>query len=531
MKTAIIIGFVVISSFLTLLNASIDSAEFVTPIRIDDTGEGCLSIGDWDQSNRTCYLTEDLTFGIQIDSDNITLDGQGYIITGTGVGYGVYLEKRTGVIIKNLEVKRFSTGISLVRSSNNTLIDNTVSWNTPNGIELFESHGNTINGNLAENNNGHGISLDKSFGNTITGNTTLLNEASGVQIDDESSNNTVIGNTVSSKYGITLSGSSTNNTVTNNTVIQNTYVGIGLSFSANNNIISYNRVYNNLSGERTAGILISYSSYNNQIYNNNLSENSIGIWISNSGDNQIYNNNFMENIEQAYVSGESTNNFFNLGLPEGGNYWSDWTSPDENYDGFVDNPYLLDGIRDDYPWVNQDGWMDTTPPLIYASSPQLQAYKHSDMLTVSYSASDPSGLSDGSPTAKIDNTHEVANEQIIDLLLLSLGWHTFTVNACDIADNCGNVTVSFNVTATIESLISTTNYFAKNGGIDEDNVWKSLMKKLNEAKESMSHEKLNVTRNKLSDFLDQVNAQIGKHITIDAASLLIKDAVYVLCSL
>jgi hypothetical protein len=42
---------------------------------------------------------------------------------------------------------------------------------------------------------------------------------------------------------------------------------------------------------------------------------------------------------------------FNLDKPTGGNYWSDWTSPDADGDGFVDNPYVFTDGQDNLPWV------------------------------------------------------------------------------------------------------------------------------------------------------------------------------------
>ena len=47
------------------------------------TGGDCATIGTWDVPTKTCTLTQDVFETIQIDSNGVTLDGNGYTITGT----------------------------------------------------------------------------------------------------------------------------------------------------------------------------------------------------------------------------------------------------------------------------------------------------------------------------------------------------------------------------------------------------------------------------------------------------------------
>ncbi|MEK6651433.1 MAG: DUF1565 domain-containing protein, partial [Nitrospirota bacterium] len=125
-------------------------------IKDDATGGDCTSIGIWDWATKTCTLTQDVystpkedalwTGTINIDSDYITLDGNGHTITGTcgplsccgspnvcgdpytGLWtYGVSLSWKTGVTVKNLNIKDFTVGILLWSSNNNTLTGNTIS--------------------------------------------------------------------------------------------------------------------------------------------------------------------------------------------------------------------------------------------------------------------------------------------------------------------------------------------------------------------------------------------------------------------
>src|SRR5659263_649862 len=203
-------------------------AEATKFIRNDATGGDCTSIGDWNVATKTCTLATDLGETIQIDSDGITLNGNGNTITGSYSDIGVYLSSRTGVTIKNLNVKQFRSGISLSYSSNNTLSRNNAS-NNNHGIWLSDSSNNVLNGNNASD-NGYGIRLDSSSNNnTLSGNNANSNKGyHGVGIDlDSSSNNTLSGNNASNNggynggHGIYLSSSSHNTLSGNNASLNN----------------------------------------------------------------------------------------------------------------------------------------------------------------------------------------------------------------------------------------------------------------------------------------------------------------------
>jgi parallel beta-helix repeat protein len=131
--------------------------------------------------------------------------------------------------------------------------------------------------------------------------------------------------------------------------------GIALGSYCSSNTLCGNSVSDN----HECGIWLSLSDYN-QIYNNNVSDNECGIWLGSSNNNQIYNNNFINNTTQAH-DGSGDYNVFNLDKPIGGNYWSNWTNPDTDSDGFVDFPYVFTGGQDDLPWADPDGWVCRDP--------------------------------------------------------------------------------------------------------------------------------------------------------------------------
>jgi len=169
-------------------------------------------------------------------------------------------------------------------------------------------------------------------------------------------------------------------------------------------------------------------------------------------------------------------------------------------------------------------------PTLAIASPLEQSYVHSDVLTIGFSAMDAgSGLA-GLPKAALDGG-VVANGQSISLLTLTLGTHSFVLSAGDVAGNGGSRQVTFMVIATVDSLIVSVNVFDSQKKIDDPNTTKGLLGKLNDARQALQRGSNSVAINKLQDFIDQVNAQSGRHITAEAAQILVADAQYVSGSL
>ncbi|UCE73064.1 MAG: right-handed parallel beta-helix repeat-containing protein, partial [Methanomassiliicoccales archaeon] len=114
------------------------------------------------EETSTLYISSDYTFtediydNIVVTADNIVIDGNGYTLQGSGSGYGIYLAFRSGVTIKNLEIKGFTSGIYIQYSNYNTISYNTISDNSEAGIYMwyylinFEIY-NTISHNTISN--------------------------------------------------------------------------------------------------------------------------------------------------------------------------------------------------------------------------------------------------------------------------------------------------------------------------------------------------------------------------------------------
>src|SRR3989338_8908740 len=150
-------------------------------INDDATGGNCTAIGIWTASTKTCNLNQDLAETIEIESDDITLDGNGHTLTGSNTGNGIFVNERTGVTIKNITVKDFSNGIYITGGSG-TKVQNVNVADSVDAIEM-ENHTNGLIENSSLSgatgsllSGGRGIELDGAINTVITKNTMNGNE-------------------------------------------------------------------------------------------------------------------------------------------------------------------------------------------------------------------------------------------------------------------------------------------------------------------------------------------------------------------
>lgn len=302
-------------------------------IRNDSTGGDCTQIGIWNAENLTCTLTADYTHQIIIDSDGITLDGNGHSLTGSSThenNDAVTVTRHNGITIKNFVLQNFNYGIHLDDARGNTVANNVSISNEAAGISLRNATNNTLTGNRISNNNSDtGICLGYGSSNNILSSNTTTDAHRGIYLHDLSNSNTITENTLSHNLNaLTLYDSDSNNTITGNILTENT-MAIYLHGKSNNNILSSNMISNNDSG----------------------------LYLSDGASfNQVYQNKFLNNSNyQVSVSGGG-GNLFHLPFPAGGNYWSDYDTPAEscddlNSDGICDDPYLFNSGQDSLPVV------------------------------------------------------------------------------------------------------------------------------------------------------------------------------------
>jgi len=273
-----------------------------------------------------------------------------YVHNGGNFYNGVNLTTCVNGILDNNTCLNNQYGIFLTSASNNTVSNNICNSNVFHGIYLVLSSSNALTNNNCSSNSQVGIWLSASTGNTIKNNSCLSNPA-GMRLQTSSNSNTLSDNNCSSNnlYGIGLYSSSNNNTLSNNTCNSNTQYGMRLATSSSNNIIS-----NNICNLNTQnGMRLSASSSNviswNEVCNNTLQ----GVYIVSGSTNRIWNNTFIGNNGGGIQAQQDTGtNWWNTsGTPHGyGNYWSDWTTPDADFDGIVDWSYNLTGVAGAKDW-------------------------------------------------------------------------------------------------------------------------------------------------------------------------------------
>jgi parallel beta-helix repeat protein len=289
---------------------------------------------------------------LEIQRDNIVVDGAGYTLQGNTSGNGIKLTNRTGVTIKNLELKQFRTCINIHSSSNIIIIGNTITDNG-NAIAFDSSVNNRIKGNKIAGNHVAILLYNASSHNSIIGNS-IENNGNGIWSEfnpSPSSDNNIIGNNVSenTNFGILLRSSS-NDLVEGNRV-ENNEDGIFLSGSA----CQHNTIVDNNIANNNNGIYIGGDPKHNNITKNNIANNGRGIYVSHSSNNTLYQNNFIDNTIQIYgtidefpESNAPSANIWSYGAT--GNYWSNYNGTDSDGDGIGDIPYIIDANNQDpYP--------------------------------------------------------------------------------------------------------------------------------------------------------------------------------------
>jgi nitrous oxidase accessory protein len=251
---------------------------------------------------------------VKLANLTITSDGGGISIIGNAT-------EITGNVI----------GMSITATGDRTrIIENKVASVTMGGTNQTVAR-NTINGTVTS----------EGLYNCIISNDIVGSSSEGV-VALKDSINIVYGNIIDGNgwYGITVKSNS--NIIAENNVTDS--VGIYMHW-ASNNIVCANRVSD------FAGIEL-VSGDNNVFYANYLENNTIGIRIGfdqtdisrkNSGpsaiNNTVYHNNFIKNAQQAVDWNWMGTNKWDNGKE--GNYWSDYSGFDWNFDGIGDTPYSL----------------------------------------------------------------------------------------------------------------------------------------------------------------------------------------------
>ena len=315
------------------------------------------------QQNGTTYTFTDniLNASLIIETDNIEIDGAGYLLQGTGPSFdplnefnGILLTNRKNVTIKNTIIKEYDLGIKIESSSQIDIIENQI-------FEKIYLYNSSSNCQIIKNN----LSIVEVYSslNTIAKNNFTLPHCSlSIQ-----GNNSVVSENFFYQGYIMVGPNSHYNSVSKNNLTKKDGPGILLGWASSNNEVFENEV-----SFKEIGLEI-ISSFENIIFNNTVSNSHFGIKLSDSDssfgffntiDNLIYCNNFLENfndvhIQSYFVDSEVGFNVWDNG--EEGNYYGNYNGTDANGDGFIDIPYVINvNNQDRFPLMLPFGTNDYT---------------------------------------------------------------------------------------------------------------------------------------------------------------------------
>ena len=184
---------------------------------------------------------------ISVEATDVTVDCQGYRLTGDGSGNGIWVDYSSiGVVIRNCDIYSFENGMYYTGHGGvveyNKLVDNTrgirlshgvdndVRWNTGNdnslGMYIDLSNNNDIYENTFHRSE-HGLYCHRGAGNYIIENQLNLNNGRGLWFYGTCNNNFIWQNTANlNNYGFWINGGSSGNDFYKNVLNRNDSHGI-----------------------------------------------------------------------------------------------------------------------------------------------------------------------------------------------------------------------------------------------------------------------------------------------------------------
>jgi parallel beta-helix repeat protein len=177
-----------------------------------------------EHNGETYTFTSNVNGNITVQRNNIIIDGNDYVLRGSGRGNGFGLYHTQNVTIRKTDITQFDYGILISNSSDNIVNENKIANNTWAGISLWRTNATTIADNNVSNNVRDGISVGyRSFYNVIDSNNISENAWAGISIGYE--------NTMG-------------NVITGNNIANNTWVGVYID-NAEDNILYHNNIKHN----------------------------------------------------------------------------------------------------------------------------------------------------------------------------------------------------------------------------------------------------------------------------------------------
>jgi parallel beta-helix repeat protein len=177
---------------------------------LSDSGWSDQAFGNWDSVSKTASLTKNVSATIQIDSDDIVLNGKGYIINGSDKDllFGVYIPDKFNVSVQNIKVTNCRDGVSLYNcnecflkqcfcarnkygisnnlSNKTNITQNRTEYNSIYGIKLYKSITSSVNENILSMSGSFAVDCEKSTFSNVAINGFYNNSGGGIRFREYS---------------------------------------------------------------------------------------------------------------------------------------------------------------------------------------------------------------------------------------------------------------------------------------------------------------------------------------------------------
>lgn len=298
-----------------------------------------------------------ILYTIEIQRNNIVVDGSGYLIQGNAswMGYdsgnnGIIITGRENVTIIQLNIAQCYTGIKVSSSSNINIADNNFINGTTTGIAINDSSFVLIENNNFTSIYGPGI-ICEGTNNTISGNT-LTDGAYGIKL--EGSSNVISDNRFEILLPIILDKADSNiiarNNITGPAPTLTHWPDRDDNYTGNEGIALYvscsnNRIFgNNITGFVNQAIRIVFSCSNNTFNGNYMANNEFAIALQEGAENNMfYGNTFEADSCKIQIDDGVEGTLWDNGTI--GNYWGNYNGTDSDNDGIGDTAYIVKGYK------------------------------------------------------------------------------------------------------------------------------------------------------------------------------------------
>jgi len=218
---------------------------------------------------------------------------------------------------------------------------------------------------------------------------------------------------------------------------------------------------------------------------------------------------------------------------DNGATWQIYTSPfvinQEGLSYVLGRSYDNAGNYDQSP-IGKFLQIDKTPPVVNVSTDQTE-YTRVQPFVVHYNCTDPepgSGIADCTATF---NGQSVSDGQSIDMFWWKLGQYTLTATGVDNAGWTTTNSKTIKLIATIQSLQKTVERLCAEKYITKQGICMSLQQKLRAALSAQQRGQKATAANILRAFQNEITAQKGKAVKVQAYDLLMMDSNYVISTL